>query len=115
MSELNDFDKKSEAWDKRDLGADRDHAIPASPEVSTQIDDALELQAISIRLPKSLIEDLKALAHLNGTRYQPLIREVLIRFAECEKKDLAVRLAKNNAQCIIDEEEPDLEPQRRCA
>ncbi|MBC8950174.1 BrnA antitoxin family protein [Xenorhabdus sp. TS4] len=50
------------------------------------INEALDLQPISIRLNKSLIEDLKMIADLNGLGYQPLIRQVLNRFANSEKK-----------------------------
>lgn len=64
-------------------------------EESKTLDDALELHPISIRLPKELVRDLKAIAHLNGMGYQPLIREVCKRFVEAEKrailKDQAVR------------------------
>ncbi len=37
-------------------------------------------------LQKSLIEDLKHIATLNGIGYQPLIRQILTRFADAEKK-----------------------------
>jgi hypothetical protein len=53
-----------------------------------KINDALELHPISIRLNKSLIEDLKMIADLNGLGYQPLIRQVLTRFTDCEKKKI---------------------------
>jgi len=67
------------------------------------------LQPISIRLEKSLIEDFKFIAILNRIGYQPLIRQVLKRFADCEKKRIlrehaaemiakAERAAEKNAQ-----------------
>jgi len=56
--------------------------------IGAQVDDALAMQLISIRLPKSLIEDFKLLAELNGLGYQPLMRRILTRWAECEKKNL---------------------------
>jgi hypothetical protein len=37
-------------------------------------------------LQKSLIEDFKAIASLNGIGYQPLMRQILKRFVDCEKK-----------------------------
>lgn len=75
-----------EAWESRELGCNEAH-VKVSDDISeTDINDALELHPISIRLNKSLIEDLKLIAELNGLGYQPLIRQVLVRFADCEKK-----------------------------
>lgn len=76
-----------EAWDDEQLGADAAHAKVAKDH-ETEIDAALELQPISIRLQKSLIDNLKALGQLNGIGYQPLVRQVLTRFVECEMKNL---------------------------
>lgn len=50
---------------------------PASPELERAVDDALGLQAISIRLPKDMIDRYKALAQERGIGYQPLMRQVL--------------------------------------
>jgi len=74
-----------EAWDTGQLGEDINHAKVVE-EDEKLVDEALELQLISIRLQKSLIDDFKALAALNGLSYQPLMRQVLNRFADCEKK-----------------------------
>ncbi len=75
-----------EAWEQRELGADADFVVVAEDVDQAAIDEALELQAISIRLQKSLIDDFKMIARLNGVGYQPLMRQVLKRFADCEKK-----------------------------
>jgi len=66
-------------------------------EINQTIDASLGLKPISIRLQASLIEDLKMIAKLNGIGYQPLMRQVLVRFADSEKKQL-LREALNNAQ-----------------
>ncbi|MBB4844677.1 hypothetical protein HNP55_003221 [Paucibacter oligotrophus] len=76
-----------EAWETEQLGADAAHAKIATDH-EDEIDAALELQPISIRLQKSLIENLKALGQLNGIGYQPLVRQILTRFVECEMKNL---------------------------
>lgn len=121
MDKQNDFDKESEAWDRRDLGADEDHVVVADAATTAQIDNALGLQAISIRLPKGLIEDLKALAHLNDTRYQPLIRDLLVRFVKAEKKCLAAKLTNEAGEATDRDtnastpETIDEEPTRKCA
>jgi len=97
-----------EAWETRQLGADEAYVAAAEP-ADAAIDAALELQPISIRLHKSLIEDFKIIAGMNGLGYQTLMRQVLNRFADCEKKkllrDLASEFAKEgeaNAQADAD-------------
>ena len=100
-----------EAWETRQLGADEAYVAAAEPAepADAAIDAALELQPISIRLHKSLIEDFKIIAGMNGLGYQTLMRQVLNRFADCEKKkllrDLASEFAKEgeaNAQADAD-------------
>lgn len=77
-------------WDERELGASAEHAKLADnlEALNQRVDDSLELQMISIRLPKGLIENFKLLAEANGLGYQPLMRIALTRFAECEMKRL---------------------------
>lgn len=67
-----------------DLGNDVDHARPASESERAAMDDALELQMISIRLQRGLLQDLKAIADHHGIGYQPMIRDLLNRFASSE-------------------------------
>ena len=64
------------------------HVAVAPAALSAAIDDALDLQPISIRLQRDLLENLKALAKLNGLGYQPLIRQVLTRWVDCELKHM---------------------------
>ena len=75
-----------DTWDSRELGSSEAHVKVSDDLSEMDINDALELHPISIRLNKSLIEDLKMIADLHGLGYQPLIRQVLTRFADCEKK-----------------------------
>lgn len=76
----------AEAWDSGELGENANSAKVASAETTQAINDALGLQMISIRLPKSVIEDFKVIAQIEGVGYQPLMRTALVRFAECEAK-----------------------------
>lgn len=96
-----------EAWDSRQLGADEAFAAVAEMDESA-LHEALELQPISIRLHKSLVEDFKLIAGLHGLGYQTLMRQVLKRFADGEKKqmlrDMAAEYAKEQSQ-----EDPDKE------
>ena len=75
-----------EAWESEALGADEKHVRVASPEIGKQVDDALGLQMISIRLDKGLIDSFKILAAFHGIGYQPMMRDALKKFAECEMK-----------------------------
>lgn len=97
-----------EAWDSRELGCDEAHV--ETVEISEEIiNESLALQMISIRLQKTLIEDLKMIGQLNGIGYQPLIRQVLKRFADSEKKQLLREQASKLAMCSEDETHTTLE------
>ena len=90
-----------EAWEKRELGVDANFVAVTDDMNEDEIDLALGLQPISIRLQKSLIDDFKMIAQLNGIGYQPLMRQVLARFADCEKKKIlrqAVREMKQRRE-----------------
>ena len=76
----------ADAWDSGELGENASSAKAASAETTEAINDALGLQMISIRLPKSVIEDFKVIAQIEGVGYQPLMRTALVRFAESESK-----------------------------
>lgn len=92
---MNTHDEDAETWESGPLGHDESHVatLPASPELDAEIDEAVGLQAISIRLEKSLIEDFKLIASMHGLGYQPLMRQALKRFADCEKKRLLREVA----------------------
>jgi predicted DNA binding CopG/RHH family protein len=86
--------KSDEAWDKRELGASEAHVRKASSKREKALDDRLGLQTISIRLQKSLIDNLKRLADDDGIGYQPYVRQVLMRHVrqiDHERKEKAKR------------------------
>ncbi|MDP2004150.1 MAG: hypothetical protein Q8K45_00590 [Rubrivivax sp.] len=68
---------------------------------SKTVDGLLGLHPISIRFPKDLVRDLKAIAQLNGMGYQPLVRVICQRFVDTEKRailrDQAERRQKEQA------------------
>lgn len=84
-TELPEEGSSPEAWDNQELGASEKHVRKSSQERERAVDDSLELQTISIRLQKALIDDLKRLAEDDGIGYQPYIRQVLTRHVRCEK------------------------------
>jgi predicted DNA binding CopG/RHH family protein len=75
-----------EAWETGELGNSLEHAKLADVEILREVEETLAMQMISIRLPKSVIEDFKAIASLEGIGYQPLMREALTRFAQGESR-----------------------------
>lgn len=78
-----------DVWDEGKLGAEEAYVTRSSHSSESDINDALALQPISIRLQKSLIDNLKTIAELNGIGYQPLMRQALTRFVECEMRRIA--------------------------
>lgn len=76
----------AEKWDNRELGASQEHVGIVSDKTAAEIDDQLGLQAISIRLPKALIRDLKDIATRYEVGYQPMVRDLLSRFVQAEQK-----------------------------
>ena len=89
------IDGTIDAWESGALGRDADHAKRAPKQLEQKIDDALGMQAISIRLNKELIDDFKMIAKFHGVGYQPLMRDALKRFAESEYKRIVTELANN--------------------
>lgn len=77
-----------EAWEDGQLGKDAEFAVEADGNIEAAIDEALDLKLISIRLQKSLIDDFKSIASVNNIGYQTLMRQILQRFADSEKKKI---------------------------
>ena len=77
-------------WDSRQLGADESFVKKSG--MPKKLKDKLnertnqKMQLISIRLPISLIENLKEIGEQEGLGYQSLAREVLQRFADAENR-----------------------------
>lgn len=79
---------KEQAWDARTLGAEAEFVGVADASHEQALEEALDLQAISIRLPKDLIRNYKLIAEFHGVGYQPLMRDVLQRFVPEELKHI---------------------------
>ena len=79
-----------EAWEDGMLGNSEAHVRQSPTEIRQQIDDAIGMQAISLRLPKATIETYKNLAKMHGVGYQPLMRDAICRWAESELKQLLI-------------------------
>ena len=88
MSKKASIPGTAEAWESGELGRSDAHTRKTAKEIEAQVDEALGLQAISIRLPKSTIQTYKQLAEMHGVGYQPLMRDAICRWADSELKSL---------------------------
>jgi hypothetical protein len=79
----------SDAWEQGTLGRDEAFVRRSSPAREQAVDDALGLQMISIRLPRELLSRVKMIAEYRGVAYQPLMRDVLGRWARAEMVEIA--------------------------
>jgi len=94
MGKPDKIESTDEAWESGELGTNEDYVSVADDIDQDAIDESIELQMISIRLQKSLIEDLKMIADYNSLGYQPLIKQILRRFTEAEKRMIMKDLIK---------------------
>lgn len=118
MSKQPKIPTSDEAWDTGELGREEQFVKRAPEDVDeAKIDGSLDLQLISIRLQKSLIEDYKHIASLSGIGYQPLMRQILKRFADAEKKRILREFAsemKARKMAKSDENsDPDRPPEKQ--
>lgn len=94
-----------EAWENGELGENLESAKVTSAERTVEINEAAGMQMISIRLPKTVIDDFKVIAQIEGIGYQPLMRTALIRFAECEAKrvmrEYAAQVKSDKEKAVI--------------
>jgi len=104
-------------WESGELGLSADHAVAAPEQLEREVDEALGLQLISIRLPRRLIDDLKLIATKEGLGYQPLVRRVLLRFAAAEFRSMAHEQLVSTLNEIrsAPAEYPEEEPRRAAA
>jgi hypothetical protein len=80
---------------------------PVSQADLQAIDKALDLQLISIRLPRDLIQQLKVIAKYRGVGYQPLVRDLLLRFARSEIRSILIELDDQaKAEALSDQASP---------
>lgn len=85
---------QQDKWESGELGRSEEHAVAADANFAAAVDDSLGLHLISIRLQRDLIQQLKLIAAAHGIGYQPLVRDVLSRFARREIINIAEALKK---------------------
>lgn len=85
----------AEDWENGKFGQDAEHTRKVSREDQGAIEETLGLKMISIRLPVDLIQAYKDISEYKGLYgYQPLMREVLKRFAESEMEVIMTEMAE---------------------
>ena len=83
------IEKAAADWENRELGCDEQSVVVADAEHEKSLEESLDLQAISIRLPMELVKKYKFIAGWHGVGYQPLMRDMLHR----QVKDLLKEIA----------------------
>lgn len=107
-----------EAWDDRSLGADENFVEVAPADLEKAADEASGTQLISIRMQKTMIDDFKAIAARNkGIGYQTLMKQILQRFIDGEKRHLwnefvANKLKEESAAPTGQQEHPKTRTQK---
>ena len=82
MKDTAKIQSESTKWDTGELGRDAKFVRQSSEEMSDKVEDALNLQPITVRLQKKLIEDLKIIATTQGLGYQPMVRMILTQYVQ---------------------------------
>lgn len=97
MTQRNLNETVTEHWESGEYGRDEAFVALAAEAESLQLDSDLAMKLISIRLPIPLIEALKAIAQHHGIAYQPMIRDLLTRFASSEFKQIVAEYKQHAA------------------
>lgn len=84
-----------EKWDEH-VGLP-EYSVVLSDEECRVIDEGLGFRAISMRMDKTLIDQFKELARLDGIGYQPLMRHVLTDYAKANEHRLIALLSASEA------------------
>lgn len=88
MKIYDEIHANTDKWESGELGATQEF-VKASEFTVKDLQKSIELQPISLRINKDLLEDLKSLAKIHNIGYQPLIKQILKRFVDAEKRRLA--------------------------
>jgi hypothetical protein len=107
MANKQKIEATDEAWDSGQLGKDKAYVRVSDAVDEKSIDESSGLVPVSIRLQKSLVNDFKMIAELNGIGYQPLMRQILTRFAGAEKKKIIRDMMTEKGMGLDIDDEPD--------
>lgn len=105
MKQVEKIEGTVEAWEDGTLGTTDEFVRPAPREMEAAIDAALGMQAISIRLPKQLVDAYRLIAAHHGLGYQPLMRDILQRWVKEGLKEVFDHQSKKADEANIRIEE----------
>ncbi|UZV74208.1 CopG family antitoxin [Pasteurella multocida] len=77
--------KNIDLWESDELGYSKETARISNFSVE-DLQKSIQLQSISLRIQKDVLEDLKYIAKSYGIGYQPLMKQILKRFVDAEKQ-----------------------------
>lgn len=117
MSKANKIEGSVKNWESGKLGQDADYVVSATADEEKALEAALELKPISVRMPVTLIKKLKLIANFHGVGYQPLMRDVLGRFARAEMVEIVRQLEEQKSidAALSDNDSPAARQLRDCA
>jgi predicted DNA binding CopG/RHH family protein len=81
----------SEKWEDGTYGQTEEFVQVVPVETSRAVDDTLGLTQITLRLQKTLVEQLKVIAADNGLGYQPFVRQILTNYVKENHRAAAAR------------------------
>jgi hypothetical protein len=93
-------------WETGSLGNSLVHAKRAPAEVEAQVEAAAGMKLVTIRLPVPMIDALKAIAQHHGIGYQPMVRDLLGRFASSEIQNILQEMQKRAADSAAENTAP---------
>jgi len=96
--------KVTDKWEGGEYGRSEEHVAVVPDSSDRDLDSALSLKLISIRLPIELIESLKMIANHHQVAYQPMVRDLLTRFAKSEMNQIMRELDSERRLSGQDEE-----------
>jgi len=97
-------------WDDGEYGRSEEHVVVAPESALAELNEGLAMKLVSIRLPVTLIDTLKMIAEHHDIAYQPMVRDLLTRFARSEIQQIVAELdARMEAAQADDESSPPVE------
>ena len=115
MTKQSKIPSTDESWESGKLGCDEEFVGVVADDQDSAIDSSLELKKVSIRLQTSLVDDFKVIAKLEGLGYQPLMRQVLTRFAQAEKKKIFNQMLAEMEKCVEKEKAATVKLEKKTA
>lgn len=97
-------------WEDGEYGRSEEHVAVAPDSVHAELEQAMAMKLVSIRLPVTLIDTLKMIAEHHQIAYQPMVRDLLTRFARSELQQIVAELdSRMQAAQGDDESSPPVE------